>query len=71
MDLLTQQWGAEIGDVVVGVSAISAGWSRATSTIYPLALGPMTQVMEPTVKIWLGLGKAMELRKVTTWFAMN
>ena len=36
-----------------------------------LPSGPMTQVMDPTVKIWHGLGKAMELEKVTIWYAMN
>ena len=31
----------------------------------------MTQVMDPTVKIWPGSGKAMELEKVTIYFTMN
>jgi hypothetical protein len=31
----------------------------------------MTQVMDPTVKIWPGSGKAMELGKRTIWLAMD
>ena len=39
--------------------------------ISPLSYGPVIQVMDLTVKIWLGSGRAMELGKVTIWFAMN
>ena len=39
--------------------------------IYPLPSGPMVQVMDLTVKICPGLGKAMELKKVTIWLAME
>jgi hypothetical protein len=31
----------------------------------------MTQVMDLTVKIWPGLGKAMELEKWTIWLAKD
>jgi hypothetical protein len=71
MDLLTQWRGAGIGDVVANVGAIGVGWSCAASTISPLPSGPMTQVMDPTVKIWPGSGKAMELGKRTIWLAMD
>ena len=39
--------------------------------ISPLLSVPMIQVMDPTVKIYLGIGKAMELGKVTIWLAME
>ena len=39
--------------------------------ICPLPSGLMIQVMELTVKIWPGLGKAMELEKRTIWLAMK
>ena len=71
MDLLTQRWGIGNGDVVTSVSAIGVGWSYTASTISPLSSGPMTQVMDPTVKIWLGSRGAMELGKVIIWFTMD
>ena len=65
IDLLTQRRGAGIGDVVVGVGVIGAGGSCTVSMISPWPSGPMTQAMDLTVKIWPGLGKAIELVKVT------
>ena len=51
MDLLILRGGAETGDVIAVVSTIGAGWSCTASMISPLPSGPMTQVMDPTVKI--------------------
>ena len=50
---------------------ISVGWSYTSSMISPLPSGPMTQVMDPIMKIWPASRGAMELGKVTIWFAMD
>ena len=71
MDLLTQPRGVGIGDIVVDVGMIGVGWSCTASMISPLPSGPMIQVMDPTVKIWPGEEKAMELGKVTIWLAIE
>jgi len=63
LDLLTQRRGTGIGDVVACVGIIGAGSSYTTSMLLPLSSGPMTQVMDPIVKIWPGSRKAMELGK--------
>jgi len=36
-----------------------------------LPSGPMTKAMDPTMKIWPGSGRAMELGKWTIWLAMD
>jgi len=72
MDLLIQRRGAGTRDVIASVSVIGAGWSCTASTISPLSSGPMTQVIDPTVKIWPGLrGGHGAWEGVTIWFAMN
>jgi hypothetical protein len=60
-----------IGSTGAAADAIGAGLPYTSWTISSSPLALTTQVMDPTVKDWPGLGANEELGRRTIWLAMG